>query len=303
MSTISANNITNNQTTPTDLTIGTLTNNKLVLVTNSLPALSVDLNQSVTFPGSGFVQFPAGTTAQRPAVPAAGMFRFNTTLGLNEEYNGTTWVPAGSSPVMAGTSGTIDGTTIGGTTPAAGSFTNLNATGNTVLGDAASDTTTFTGNQALIPNGLAFVGTGAITLPNGTTAQEPATPTAGMMRFNTTTSSFEGFNGVQWGSIGNGLTPFPIYASANAPTGFMYLCDSTSAPFTLTLPPAPVNGQMIGFTDRGRQWGTNPVTLVNNGNLIVGSATTLVLNNTGATVILAFDGTLNDWAIWLLARP
>ena len=40
--------------------------------------------------------------------------------------------------------GTIDGVIIGGTTAAAGTFTNLTATGNTVLGDAATDTVTIT---------------------------------------------------------------------------------------------------------------------------------------------------------------
>ena len=39
--------------------------------------------------------------------------------------------------------------------------------------------------------------TGMIQLPVGTTAQRP-TPVAGMMRFNSTTKRFEGYNGVDW---------------------------------------------------------------------------------------------------------
>lgn len=38
------------------------------------------------------------------------------------------------------TSGTIDGATVGVTTPAAGKFTTLTSTGNTALGDAITDT-------------------------------------------------------------------------------------------------------------------------------------------------------------------
>jgi hypothetical protein len=38
-----------------------------------------------------FLQYPAGTTAQRPTA-AAGMMRFNTTLALMEYYNGSAWV-------------------------------------------------------------------------------------------------------------------------------------------------------------------------------------------------------------------
>jgi len=48
-----------------------------------------------------------------------------------------------------------------------------------------------------------FIGTGAITVPVGTTAQEP-TGVQGMLRFNTTTGSFEGYNGTVWGAIGGG---------------------------------------------------------------------------------------------------
>ena len=48
-----------------------------------------------------------------------------------------------------------------------------------------------------------FTGTGAITIPVGTTAQQP-TGVQGMLRFNTTTTSFEGYNGTTWGAIGGG---------------------------------------------------------------------------------------------------
>lgn len=35
----------------------------------------------------------SGTTAQRPGAPAAGDFRWNTTIGGSEEYDGATWNP------------------------------------------------------------------------------------------------------------------------------------------------------------------------------------------------------------------
>jgi hypothetical protein len=44
------------------------------------------------------------------------------------------------------TGGTINGVTIGGSTPAAGTFTTLTANGNTVLGDAAGDSVTINGS-------------------------------------------------------------------------------------------------------------------------------------------------------------
>ena len=43
---------------------------------------------------------------------------------------------------------------------------------------------------------------GAAELPVGTTAQRPATPSNGYIRFNTTLGQFEGFIGNAWGQIG-----------------------------------------------------------------------------------------------------
>jgi hypothetical protein len=36
----------------------------------------------------------------------------------------------------------------------------------------------------------------------GTTAQRPASPTVGMIRYNTDIASFEGYNGIEWAPIG-----------------------------------------------------------------------------------------------------
>ena len=50
-----------------------------------------------------------------------------------------------------------------------------------------------------------FASTGAITIPDGTNAERP-TGVTGMLRFNTDLTSFEGYNGSDWGSIGGGAT-------------------------------------------------------------------------------------------------
>ena len=49
-----------------------------------------------------------------------------------------------------------------------------------------------------------FTSTGAIKVPAGTTVQRPATPVAGMLRFNSDAAEFEGYNGAAWGAIGSG---------------------------------------------------------------------------------------------------
>ena len=43
--------------------------------------------------GSGAVALPVGTTAQRPAIPTTGMWRFNSTTNGLEYYNGSSWIP------------------------------------------------------------------------------------------------------------------------------------------------------------------------------------------------------------------
>jgi hypothetical protein len=52
---------------------------------------------------------------------------------------------------------------------------------------------------------LAISSTDAILVPVGTTGERP-TGATGYLRFNSTTTSFEGYNGTAWGSIGGGAT-------------------------------------------------------------------------------------------------
>ena len=48
--------------------------------------------------------------------------------------------------------------------------------------------------------------TGSAEIPAGTTGERDGTPSAGYLRFNTTDSSFEGYDGSAWGSIGGGAS-------------------------------------------------------------------------------------------------
>lgn len=103
------------------------------------------------------------------STPSTGAF---TTLSASSTVSGTGFSTYLASPPA-----------IGGTTPAAGAFTTLSATGDGT-----------------------FSGTGQVKLPVGTTAQRSGTPATGMFRFNSTTASFEGYNGTAWGSVGGGAT-------------------------------------------------------------------------------------------------
>lgn len=71
-----------------------------------------------------------------------------------------------------------------------------------VLGATAGGQEVFRASSSGV---VTFAGSGAIDIPVGTTAQRPQ-PSEGMIRFNTDRSSFEGYNGTAWTSVGGGAT-------------------------------------------------------------------------------------------------
>lgn len=78
---------------------------------------------------------------------------------------------------------------------------NFNRAGNTFQLDGVSLTATATAiNQTCQTNPI-FSGTGAAQMPSGTTLQRPGVPVAGDMRFNTTTTQMEYYNGTIWVSF------------------------------------------------------------------------------------------------------
>jgi hypothetical protein len=86
-----------------------------------------------------------------------------------------------------------------------------------------------------IPTNVVFSSTGAIAAPVGTTAQRPS-PVTGMLRFNSTGVSFEGYNGSSWSSLGG--------AQGGVGNPFVYENDITvTANYTLT---AGKNGMSAG---------------------------------------------------------
>jgi hypothetical protein len=162
------------------------------------------------------------TSGTGTAVPAGtAMLVFNNGTNVVNPLTYVTGTIVTSSATITG--GTINNTAIGGSTAAAGAFTTLAASGtlgvtgnttlsadlavngNTTLGNASSDTITLNANTANVPNNLNFSGTGSITLPNGTTGERP-TPVTGMVRYNSTEGTFEGYSDGAWGAIGGGAT-------------------------------------------------------------------------------------------------
>ena len=57
---------------------------------------------SAEFTGTGAVELPEGTEAQRPGTPASGMIRFNSDAGAFEGYNGSEWGEIGGGGAANG---------------------------------------------------------------------------------------------------------------------------------------------------------------------------------------------------------
>jgi hypothetical protein len=117
-----------------------------------------------------------------------GTLYFNSVEGVMKIYTGSAWVVA----YVPGVASSI------GFTPAGDiAATNVQAAIQELDSEKVPRTST----------------TGAAVIPSGTEAQRP-TPATGQLRFNTDATSFEGYNGTEWGSIGGGATSDAIYENS-----------------------------------------------------------------------------------------
>jgi len=89
------------------------------------------------------------------------------------------------------------------------------------LGLATKASPSFTGTVTSAGD-ISLSGTGKIKLPVGTTAQRPTAAT-GDMRFNSSLTQFEGYDGSSWTQFGAGAPVGAVFctAAASVPTGFL----------------------------------------------------------------------------------
>lgn len=100
-----------------------------------------------------------------------------------------------------------------------GSLTDAAHTNNFGLATKADPDFTGTVDSA---GDIVMGGTGALKLPNGTNAQRPTAAT-GQIRFNTTSTEFEGYNGSAWGELAAGVPVGTIltFGASTPPSGFL----------------------------------------------------------------------------------
>ncbi len=197
-----------------------------------------------------------------------------------------------------------------------------NGTGHVALeGFVVQDNTiTTTANDLVLqPNGTGIVdvnSTKSIKVPVGTELERPATPQAGMVRFNTTLNRFEGYNGTNWVFLdgvsdldGNTRVTAELTPGANDDTIRFYANGSVVADINptrlnavkVTVDDIEIDGTTITNTAGGnlsiQAAGTGHVSLENfqiNGNNITNTSnnavTTLTSTGTGYVRIMGQGG-------------
>jgi hypothetical protein len=153
------------------------------------------VNRSIAVTGAGLGITNGDGIAGNPTIGLTGQ-----ALNLaNASFNGF---------MILKTDGSVTNTTLVGTSNQI-SITNANGVGNPNISIA---------DNAIMP------GTGAMTVPQGTTSQQPVAPQVGMFRYDTTFGAFYGYSGGSWrqfslsGGVtevdtGTGLTGGPIFGT------------------------------------------------------------------------------------------
>ena len=156
----------------------------------------------------------------------------------------------------------------------------------------------------------------ALNVPTGTTAQRASSPVAGDLRFNTTSSKFEGYSGSAWGNVGEGNflvtnifagdgsdTTFTISNAVSGEQQLMVFIDGvfqahdtyTVSGTTVTFSTAPANGRVITiYSALNNVQGSNMVIATMTGD---NSDTTLALGVTPTSenaVQVYIDGTYQN---------
>lgn len=149
------------------------------------------------------------TTANQPSITGVG------TLG-NLTVSGN--ISAGNISAAQGTFTNLAGTLLTAAQPnitSIGTLATLTTANLTSTNTVTANTVNIalglnlTGNANIVLGANSFIGTastGALKLPSGTGAQRPAANSSnvGMIRLNTETFNFEGYNGVEWRAVGAG---------------------------------------------------------------------------------------------------
>ena len=99
------------------------------------------------------------------------------------------------------------------------------------------------------------------------------------------------------GGGGGGISWSLINSNTNAVKTNGYLVNASGNSVTLTLPPAPAEGDLVGICDAYNKATTNTITLARNGKNIEGVAEDLIIDSDGSGFTLVYADVTRGWEI------
>lgn len=205
-----------------------LLSNSLGFTVGGIPALQLDYTASAV----NYLRMTAGVTGVAPTLTAVGAATSGTDLGLTfkgrdgpgndldaggvivKAGNGNGTGAGGAVNITSGTPGatgaggaiTVTAGDAGGINYGSAGYVNLVAGSSTGTAGSILYKLGATTYLTLQPPGTAnasvvFAGTTSITAPIGSTGARPSVPVNGMLRYNTTTSKFEGVQAGSWTNL------------------------------------------------------------------------------------------------------
>lgn len=109
--------------------------------------------------------------------------------------------------------------------------------------------------------------------------------------------SFSGDGSQLTGLPSSGLTWISKTTTYTAAVNEGILADTSGGAFTVTLPPTPTVGSIVGFSDATSTFETNNLTIARNGSLLQGAAEDLDLDVNDLSFQLVYTGASKGWTL------
>ena len=178
------------------------------------------------------------------------------------------------------------------------SSTNITSGALTVAGGVGIGENLNVGGNIVVAGALTVSGAGYIKVATGSTAERPGSPSAGMIRYNTSASQFEGYLGTQWAELGGGGRPWTAKTTTYTSVASDRLIVNTAgSAFTINLPATPVVGDTVKFIDGAGTFHINNLTIGRNGSNIMGASEDMVVATENAAFTLVFYNTTYGWRL------
>lgn len=310
-------NLTLNAFSLSPTTTGTLNNTSIgatiaasgsftTLTATSTVTLSPTAN--VTISPTGIVTIsPTSTLTLGTAGQTSTLLGNVSATGSNQTI---TISPTGTGTVTINPStvGALDNVVIGANTAKAGTFTSLSATSVSgtgfssylasppAIGSSAANSGKFTTLISTDVTASSSATTGSVTIAGGIGVNGVSYFGASVYLSGNPTDNLQAATkGYVDAAAGGSWTTVTVATAAAA--GVKYFANTSTAPFTITLPATPANNTSVYIADLAGTFDRNNLTVGRNSSLIMGLAEDLILNVKNVSITLVYSGSTYGWKL------